>query len=118
MIEFDLAPNLLCATVIGDFVLDDYKAFENHVNYKLHFEGVLDLLFDLRMMTGTTIDVAIAELKFSRQHAYEFGKIAVVTQDQWISWVAWVSNVYADAEMKIFDDIDDARSWLNGFEIG
>ncbi len=117
VIEFEFEPNVLQITVMGDFLLEDYQAFEEHINYKLRFEGVQDMLFDLRLMTHTSIDVALAEFKFSRTHARQFGKIAVVTTDQWVSWGAWLSNLFAEADLKFFDDIEDARAWLAGYSL-
>jgi hypothetical protein len=35
-------------TVLGEFTLADYKEFEEVINFKVKFEGPVDLLFDLR----------------------------------------------------------------------
>lgn len=116
MITIDHGPNLVAVTVFGEFTLPDYKELEELVNFKVKFEGVVNLLFDLREMAGFTLDVAWEEIKFSRQHANDFGRIAVLTQDQWITWSAWLSQLFTKAEVQVFEDEDDARSWLEETE--
>ena len=112
MIVIDHQASLVNVSVFGEFTLADYKEFEDVVNYHIQFEGQVDLLFDLRQMAGFTLDVAWEEIKFSRQHAGDFRRIAVLTQDQWLTWSAWVSQLFVTAEVKVFDDEDEARAWL------
>ncbi|MFA7606197.1 MAG: STAS/SEC14 domain-containing protein [Rhodocyclaceae bacterium] len=113
MINIDHNNNLVAVAVFGEFSLSDYKEFEELVNYKVRFEGSVDLLFDLREMAGFTLDVAWEEIKFARQHAHDFGRIAVLTDDQWFTWSAWISQIFVDAEVQVFDNEEEARSWLN-----
>ena len=112
MITIDHNDTLISVAVFGEFTLADYKEFEELVNYKVRFEGPVNLLFDLREMADFTLDVAWEEIKFAREHAHDFGRIAVLTQDQWITWSAWVTQIFVDAEVLVFDDETEARSWL------
>jgi len=112
MISTESTDKLVSLVVFGEFTLADYKEFEDVVNYRIQFSGPVDLLFDLRQMVGFTLDVAWEEIKFSRQHAGDFRRIAVLTQDQWLTWSAWVSQLFVTAEVKVFDDEDEARAWL------
>ncbi|HEX5802540.1 MAG TPA: STAS/SEC14 domain-containing protein [Azospira sp.] len=112
MIVTDHQPHRVSVAVYGEFSLADYKEFEQVVNYKVKFEGPVDLLFDLREMGDFTLDVAWEELKFSRTHANDFNRIAVVTDSQWVTWTAWLSQIFVNAEMRIFTDADEAASWL------
>ena len=112
MIVTDHQPRRVNVSVYGEFTLADYKEFEELVNYKIQFSGQIDLLFDLREMAGFTLDVAWEEIKFSRQHAHDFRRIAVLTSDQWLTWSAWVSQLFVDAEVQVFDDETEARDWL------
>ncbi|ANQ85916.1 STAS/SEC14 domain-containing protein [Azoarcus olearius] len=112
MISTEHSDRLVAVSVFGEFTLADYKEFEELVNYKIRFQGQVDLLFDLREMVGFTLDVAWEEIKFSRQHADDFRRIAVLTDDQWLTWSAWVSQLFVDAEVQVFADENDARQWL------
>ena len=112
MISTANTEKMVALTVFGEFTLADYKEFEDVVNYHIQFEGQVDLLFDLRQMVGFTLDVAWEEIKFSRQHAGDFRRIAVLTEDQWLTWSAWVSQLFVNAEVRVFDDEDEARAWL------
>ncbi len=116
MISTENTEKMVAVTVFGEFTLADYKEFEDVVNYHIQFEGQVDLLFDLRQMVGFTLDVAWEEIKFSRQHAGDFRRIAVLTEDQWLTWSAWVSQLFVSAEVRVFDDEDEARAWLGADE--
>lgn len=113
MITTDHGPKRVNVLVLGEFTLADYKEFEEVVNFKVKFEGVVNLLMDLRQMAGFTVDVALEEIKFSRQHAHDFGRIAVLTTDQWTTWSAWLSQFFVDAEVQVFEDEAEARAWLD-----
>lgn len=112
MIVTDHQPGQVAVSVLGEFTLADYKEFEELVNYKVKFEGPVNLLFDLREMAGFTVDVAWAELKFARAHAHDFGRIAVLTGSQWVAWSAWLSQLAVDADARVFDDLAEARAWV------
>ncbi|MFA7291928.1 MAG: STAS/SEC14 domain-containing protein [Rhodocyclaceae bacterium] len=113
MIVTDHKPSRVSVTVYGEFSLADYKEFEQLVNFKVKFEGPVDLFFDLRQMGDFTLDVAWEELMFSRTHANNFNRIAVVTDSQWVTWTAWLSQIFVNAEMRIFADADEANAWLD-----
>ena len=112
MITTEHGPNLVEVAVMGEFTLADYKEFEQLVNYKIKFEGEVNLLIDLREMAGFTIDVAWEEIRYSREHKHDFGKIAIITEDQWATWSAWVSQMFVDADVQVFADEAEARAWL------
>lgn len=113
MIVTDHQAHRVSVTVYGEFTLADYKEFEELVNYKVQFERPVDLFFDLRQMADVTLDVAWEEIKFSRQHARDFNKVAVVTSSQWVTWSAWLSQAFVDADVEVFDDPEAARAWLD-----
>jgi hypothetical protein len=112
MIVTDHKDRLVTVTVYGEFTLADYKEFEELVNYKVRFEGPVNLLFDLRQMADFTLDMAWEEIRFSRAHSHDFGKIAVLTDSQWVTWSAWLSQVFVDADLRVFADEQEAREWL------
>jgi len=112
MIVTDHEDQLVSAVVYGEFTLADYAEFEDQINYNVKFQGPVNLLFDLRQMTNITLDVAWEEIRFSRAHSRDFGKIAVVTDSQWVTWSAWLSRAFVDADLRVFDDEQDARQWL------
>ena len=116
MIVIQQKPSRVEVNVYGEFTLADYKEFEYMVNYKVKFEGAIDLYFDLREMVDFTLDVAWEDIVFARAHAHDFNRIAVVTDSQWISWSAWLSQIFVRADMRVFDDDIEARSWLDAEE--
>jgi len=113
MITIEQTGPVINAAVLGEFTLADFKQFEQHALYELKSPGAVNLLFDLRDMISYTVDVAWQEIKFfSREHAHDFSKIAVVTDDQWLTWQTWLSRLFVDADIRAFTDYDEARAWV------
>ena len=117
MISLNTKDNLIAVTVMGQFTLDDYREFEKAVCYGIQFQGTVNLLFDLRDMLSYSIDVAWEELKFSREHKNDFGRIAILTGDQWVAWSMWVNRMFMSADIRLFDDLDLAQAWVAGGEL-
>jgi hypothetical protein len=113
MITIEDNKNLVNIAVMGEFTVADFRQFEEHALYKLKAPGRVNLLFDLRGMLSYTPDVAWEEVKFfSHQHNHDFDKIAVVTDDQWITWQAWLSRLFVDADVRAFGDYAEAQGWV------
>lgn len=114
MIATDHQDHLASVTVLGEFTLADFKEFENLVNVTVKFEAPVNLLFDLREMADFTVDMAWEEVKFARAHKNDFGRIAVITDSQWVAWSAWLSQVFVSADLRVFAEEEeaDARAWL------
>ncbi len=113
MITIKQTPTLLNVAILGEFTLVDFKQFEEQALYQLKSPGTINLLFDLRDMISYTVDVAWKEIKFfSREHQHDFSKIAVVTDDQWITWQAWLSRLFIDADIRAFSDYQQAEAWV------
>ena len=113
MIVIQQEPQRVIVNVYGEFTLADYKEFEDMVNYKVKFEGPVDLLFDLREMIDFTLDVAWEDVVFSRAHADDFTRIAVLTNSQWVAWSTWLSKIVISADLRVFAEEDEARAWLD-----
>ena len=112
MIVIQHPPKRVEVNVYGEFTLADYKEFEDMINYKVKFEGPVDLFFDLREMADFTLDVAWEDIVFARAHPNDFKRIAVLTQSQWVAWSAWLSQIFVRAEMRVFAEETEAREWL------
>lgn len=117
MISLDIKNNQIAVSVMGQFTLDDYREFEQAVCYGIQFQGTVNVLFDLRDMLSYSLDVAWEELKFSREHKNDFGRIAVLTDDQWMAWSMWLNRSFMSAEIRLFDDLDMAQAWVAGGEL-
>lgn len=113
MIVIQQEPQRVIVNIYGEFTLADYKEFEDMVNYKVKFEGPVDLLFDLREMIDFTLDVAWEDIVFSRAHADDFTRIAVLTNSQWVAWSTWLSKAVISADLRVFAEEEEARAWLD-----
>lgn len=112
MIAINVKDNVISMSVLGSFTLDDYREFEEAVLYGLKFQGVVNLLIDLRDMLSFSLDVAWEEIKFSREHANDFDRVAVLTNNEWIAWSAWVNRLFVNADIRLFDDLANAETWV------
>lgn len=104
--------SLIIASVLGEFTLADFREIEKAVELAIKFQGKARLLLDLTGMLDFTVDVAWEEIRFTRQHASEFEKIAIVTQDQWLQWSAWLPRNLTDAEVQVFEEFAAALEWI------
>lgn len=112
MISIQIEDSYANVAVLGEFTLADMKELEAHALHQIRMRGNANLLLDLRDMLGYTLDVAWEELKFTRSHAREFGRVAVVTDSQWLAWIAWLESLFTDAEIEVFANYDDALAWV------
>ena len=108
------ASELVIAVALGEFTLADFGEFENAVDHALKFQGRASLLVDLRDMAGFTLDVAWKEISFTRQHAFDFERIALVTGSEWQEWSAWLTRLFTEADMQVFGDYPSALDWVKG----
>jgi hypothetical protein len=112
MITIEQTKDFVNIAVLGEFTIADFKSFEEQSLYKLKTPGTVNLLFDLRAMVNYTLDVAWEEIKFfSQEHNHDFTKIAVVTDNQWLTWQAWLSRIFVDADIRVFTDYTEAQVW-------
>jgi len=112
MISIEHEGNLTIATVFGEFRIADYREFEDQIAAQLRRTGKMNLLVDLRGMLSYTIDVALEDIKFAREHAHDMGKIAIISEREMVAWLALLTDLFVDAEIKVFDEEAIARQWL------
>lgn len=113
MIVIEKQKDLIKATVYAEFTLPDYKEFEDAVTGELRTAPKIKLFLDLTNMAGFTVDVAWEDIKFTRAHAHDFERIAVVTTDQWTSWASWLGTAFTDADIQFFEDAAAADAWIH-----
>lgn len=113
MIAINVKDNIISMSVLGRFTLEDYKEFEEAVLYGLKFQGVVNLLIDLRDMLSFSLDVAWEEIRFSREHANDFDRVAILTGNEWVAWSAWINRLFMEADIRLFDENREAEAWLN-----
>lgn len=93
----------------GRLTLADLKAFEAQSDA---LDTKRDLLLDLRNLGGTSLDALIEEWKYAHQHAQDFRRIAVISEDSFVSWGACLSQLFVDAEIRLFESEAQANRWL------
>ncbi|HEX5127264.1 MAG TPA: STAS/SEC14 domain-containing protein [Rhodocyclaceae bacterium] len=116
MITTEVFSDRIEMRAFGEFSLADFKTLESLSDYRIRFNGPIDLLLDFRDMAGFTIDVVLEELRYTKAHAKDFARIAVLSEDQWVTWGSWLSQFFVQADIRVFDDEEPAREWLGEAE--
>lgn len=114
MITTDVLPDRVEMRAYGIVTLSDCKAFEQISDTHAEQHQPLDLLIDLRAMAECSLDVAFEELRYVRTHRADFRRIAMLTDDQLVTWSAWLSQFFTEADIRVFPTERAARRWLEG----
>lgn len=112
MLTVEQQNDQVTVNVMGELMLDDFRDFETVVLDELQDHERIDVLLDLSNMTGFSIDAAWEDLKFTREHERDFRRIAVVTSEQWLSWLVWLNGAFSGAQVQSFPERQDAEHWL------
>jgi len=112
MITTDIVGSQIEMRAYGRLTLADLKSFEVQSSDCPKGKGELDLLLDLRNLESTSLDALIEEWKYAHQHAGDFRRIAVISDDQLVGWGACLSQLFVEADVGTFDAEPAARSWL------
>lgn len=113
MITIQHEGSLTVVGVFGRLEIADFRRLEGEIESQLRLLGRIDLLVDLRGMLGYTLDVAFEDLRFTREHAYDVGRIAILSENDSVVWTALLSELFVRAEIRVFDDETLAREWLS-----
>lgn len=98
--------------VFGTFEIEDFKRIETEIVQQLRGLGRIDLMMDLTGMMNTTLDVAIEDIRFTREHARDVGRVAILSERDSVIWTALLSRLFVQAEVRVFDSETGAREWL------
>ncbi len=61
---------------------------------------------------GDKYDACIEDIRFTREHAQDVGRIAILSDRDSVVWTALLSRLFVQAEIQVFDSEDGAREWL------
>jgi hypothetical protein len=112
MISIEHEDQLTIVGIFGEFNVADYRKFEEEVSAQLKDRGQLNLLIDLTGMLEYTLDVALEDIRFSREHAKDVGRIAIISEQEMVAWLAMLTALFIDTDIKVFDAEVPARTWL------
>ena len=112
MISIEHEDQLTIVGIFGEFNVTDYRKFEDEVSAQLKDRGRLNLLIDLTGMLKYTLDVALEDIRFSREHAKDVGRVAIISEKDMVAWLAMLTALFIDADIKVFDGEAAARAWL------
>ena len=114
MITIQEADNLISVAVFGEFTLADFKEFEEQVSTNPEA---------IRRWTCFLIGATCWTIRWtshgrisnsSASTAMISDRIAIITDNQWRAWAAWVFNLFVAADIRVFSNYVDANAWLEG----
>jgi hypothetical protein len=104
----------LDVALFNEFSLADFKLFEAALLKRASEMGSPDVLLDLSELKDFTLDMAMEELRFTRAHDKDYGRIAVIVSDVWIKLAAHLAGLLARGRAQYFSSAAEAQTWLQG----
>ena len=101
MISIEHEDLLTIVGIFGEFTIADYRKFEDEVSAQLKSRGRLNLLIDLTGMLEYTLDVALEDIRFAREHAKDVGRIAIISEQDMVGWLAMLTALFIDAARRV-----------------
>ena len=102
----------LNVALYNEFTLEDFRQFEEAALQAVKRVHRPDVLLDLSMLKDFTIDMAVEQLKFMRNHYEFFCFFVFVVDDVWIRFGTHISSLLTQQHPKYFDDAVSAQAWL------
>ena len=106
---------MLTFKISGKLTHEDYEKINPLLESSL--KGVqnpkLNVLADISELEGWEIQAAWDDLKFGLKYGSTFGKIAIYGTQSWIDYGVKISSWFVDGEIKQFDHLNDAITWIS-----
>ena len=105
----------LSLKAVGKLTHEDYKTITPMIDSAL--DGVKEpkvkVLIDGTELEGWELRAAWDDFKLGLKHNNEFDKIAIYGNKNWQEITAKIGSWFISGEVKYFENIEDALSWLN-----
>ncbi len=112
MITAEVRDGRVEAAVFGELTLDDFHLLERQIEVQIANGTPSRAFVDLRAMDGLTLDAALEDFRFTRRNAHLDGRIAVLTENEFDTIGAWLEQTLVEADIRLFDDESNAKTWL------
>lgn len=104
----------LSLKAVGKLTHEDYKKITPMLDSAL--EGVKDpkvkAFIDGSELEGWEVRAAWDDFKLGLKHGGEFDKIAIFGNKKWQEYTAKIGSWFISGEVKYFEDVSEAFSWL------
>jgi len=99
---------------IGTLTHEDYEKITPLLDAAL--DGVkephIKALFDVSEFDGWELHAAWDDFKIGLKHGFDFDKIAIYGKNNWMEYAIDIGSWFMSGEVKEFDNIEDALTWL------
>ncbi|GAA6206106.1 STAS/SEC14 domain-containing protein [Thalassotalea sp. SU-HH00458] len=104
----------LSLKAVGKLTHEDYEIITPMIDSALSQvkDPKVDVLIDGTELQGWELRAAWDDLKLGLKHNNEFRKIAIYGNKHWQEITAKIGAWFMSGEVKYFDDVNDALSWL------
>jgi hypothetical protein len=105
------SPRVVAFKLSGKLHDEDYKHFVPTVDAAVAREGNVRLLAQFADFHGWDLRAAWDDFKFGLRHYSDFGRIAMVGDRKWESWMATFCKPFTKAEVRYFDSSETDAAW-------
>lgn len=102
----------LDVALFNEFTLTDFKQLEEALLKRHREQEKPSLLLDLTGLKDFTLDMALEELRFVRNHEHVFGHVAIIVEDIWIRVATHIASLLTYSHAAYFSTVEQAQAWL------
>ena len=105
---------LLILRVTGKLTKEDYECFVPTFDRLIETHGSIHLLVDMHDFHGWETSALWEDLKLGVRHFTDIGRVAMVGEATWQSWMAGFCNVFTSARIRYFprEEAEEALAWV------
>lgn len=104
----------LSMKAIGKLTHEDYEIINPMIDAALqgYKEPKVKVFIDASELEGWELRAAWDDFKLGIKHGSEFDKIAILGNKKWLEYSSKIASWFISGEVKYFEEIDDALTWL------
>lgn len=106
--------NLVGVTLSDTLTEDDYEALVPYLENEFERHTTTRLLFEMDDVDDWAPQEQWENLAFDIRHVRDLDRVALVGDDPWETWVEKLEFLFPTAELRTFEDQDEALKWLRG----
>ncbi len=104
---------------IGKLTHADYEKITPLIDSALQGikEADIKVLVDISELEGWELRAAWDDFKIGLKYGFDFSKIAIYGNQKWLEYSIKISSWFMSGEVKQFEDLENAMTWLNKKEV-
>ncbi|MCB0209046.1 MAG: STAS/SEC14 domain-containing protein [Anaerolineae bacterium] len=115
---YDSGDRLIGVKIDSTLTKADYQRLIPLLEERIDKFDKLKVLIQFEEFDGIEPGALLEEFKFDSKHRDDFDKVAIVGHKRWQEWLANISEIFFDTDIKYFgsDEVHAAWRWLGARE--